>query len=59
VTTEIVALADFVESATLVAFRVTVVFFVTVGAVKSPLEETVPAETAHVTAVLEVFVTVA
>jgi hypothetical protein len=58
-TTDMFALADFVVSATLVAVRTTLVVFVTVGAVYRPLEETVPTEAVQVTAVFEVFVTVA
>jgi hypothetical protein len=56
-TTEMLALADLVESATLVAVSTTLVFDVTVGAVKSPLEETLPDETVQVTAVSDVPVT--
>jgi hypothetical protein len=47
--TVIAALADLVMSATLVAVNVTVVPFVTTGAVNSPELLTVPAVTDHVT----------
>jgi hypothetical protein len=57
--TEMFALADLVVSATLLAVSTTLVVLVTVGAVKRPLEDTVPAEAVQVTAVFEVFVTVA
>ena len=54
-----VALADFVVSAWLVALTVTVVVVVTVGAVKRPALEIVPALVDHVTAVFVEPVTVA
>jgi hypothetical protein len=54
-----VALADFVVSATLVAVTTTEVVDVTIGAVNNPLAETLPAEVVHVTAVFDVFETVA
>jgi hypothetical protein len=53
------ALADFVESATLVAVTVTVLSAVTVGAVKSPALVIVPAVAVHVTPVFPVFSTCA
>ena len=53
------ALADLVVSATLVAVSTTLVLLVTVGAVNSPLGDTVPADTIQVTAVFDVLVTVA
>jgi hypothetical protein len=55
--TEMVAAADFVESAALVAVRVAVVLEVTAGAVYNPLPETVPLDAVQFTPVLEVFVT--
>jgi hypothetical protein len=54
-----VALANLVESAALVAFTVTEVLEVTVGAVNRPELDTVPAVAVHVTEVLEEPVTVA
>src|ERR1700722_6072984 len=57
--TETTAVADFVESATLVAVITTEVCAVTVGAVNNPLEETVPWEAVHVAAVFELLETVA
>jgi hypothetical protein len=52
-----VALADLVVSATLVAFTVTVVVVVTMGAVRSPVVLTVPEVADQVTAVLVELVT--
>ena len=57
--TEMLALADLVVSATLVAVSWTLVLLVTVGAVNSPLGDTVPADAIQVTAVLAALVTVA
>jgi hypothetical protein len=55
--TEIVAVADFVESAALVAVRTALVVVVTVGAVYSPLLETVPLDAVQFTPVFDVLVT--
>jgi hypothetical protein len=54
-----VAWADLVLSAALVAFTVTDVVLVTVGAVNNPLLVMLPFEADHTTAVLEVLLTVA
>src|SRR5258708_33979555 len=58
-TTEILAVADLVESAALVAVSTAVVLVVTVGAVYRPLLDTVPFDAVQFTVVLEVFVTAA
>jgi hypothetical protein len=58
-TTEIFAVADLLESATLVAVTTAVVFDVTPGAVNKPLLETVPLDALQLTPVLELFVTTA
>jgi hypothetical protein len=55
--TETFAVADFVESATLVAVRIAVVFEVTAGAVYKPLPDTFPMDAVQFTPVLEVLVT--
>jgi hypothetical protein len=55
--TEMVAVADFVESAALVAVSVAVVLEVTAGAVYRPLLDTVPLEAVQFTPLLEVLVT--
>ncbi len=57
--TTIAALACFLESARLVTVTVTMVFVLTLGAVKRPFPETVPALAHQVTAVLPVLRTVA
>lgn len=59
VDTVTVAFAVFVVSAALVPVIVTVVFVVTLGAVKLPVEEIVPLDAVHVTEVFVVFNTVA
>ena len=55
--TVMLACADFVPSATLVAFTVAVVVELTCGAVNNPLEETDPMFVLHVTPVLLVLLT--
>jgi hypothetical protein len=47
------AFADFVESATLVAVTMAVVFDVTAGAVYRPLADIVPFEVVQITAVFQ------
>jgi hypothetical protein len=57
--TEMAALADFVESAALVAVSVAVLLVVTAGAVYKPLPDTVPLDAVQLTPVFVLLLTVA